>query len=390
MAAAIGQPINIPVVIRALACDYYRNGQDTVRMALDDEFLRTLDAAADEADPTALVSSYQYQWWNEPHHEGMIILSPDTIEECLEYHNLLTKSRGIVLGRTEKTKYTWCRDFSLDPHGVKIDCIRCRLYRGVAMGILDDLQDLRHHLHGLEVSFEGRSNITTRRAAGFQALHEAAIMKETMNAAENAAKNTAKNTAENAAGITSIRKSGSISTTMVGPSVKSSRLSKGQTKVGQNTSAAVERVRLEATAELTRLKNLPELKWTWGPSLTKTDILELVRTATTARGKIHSGYMESLPESPHGKWSAASPPHTSRTQNFSDIGSDIFELPSLDAEDYPSHFTYPPLRHYWSETSSTPAADPQTQPSSWLHPPPSNYINAPVHAGQQVIDLTTG
>jgi len=63
------------------------------------------------------------------------------------------------------------------PGRVKLSCCRCKLYCGIAIGILDDLQDMQHFFHALEVSFEGHADQTARRAAGFQQLYETALSK---------------------------------------------------------------------------------------------------------------------------------------------------------------------------------------------------------------------
>jgi len=64
-AAAIGEPINIPLIIRALAADYYQHGREQLRIVWDDEFLLSLDAGTGKDDPTAIVESYLYAWWEE-------------------------------------------------------------------------------------------------------------------------------------------------------------------------------------------------------------------------------------------------------------------------------------------------------------------------------------
>jgi hypothetical protein len=209
---------------------------------------------------------------------------------------------------------------------------------------LDDLQDLRHHLHGLEVSFEGRSKATARRAAGFHELHQAAIMKESAASPPDH---------EWAAGQSS--------------------QSKGKAKAG-NAQAHAEQVRLNAAAELRRLQNLPELKWTWGADLSKDEVLKLMRPVTSDCANIHSGYVDSLASGLRGEWSERSLSASSEPHNVSDLGEDVTNVPELHPDQYPVHFTYPPLRHFFSDP---PVARAPTQPSSWLHPPPNNYINFP-------------
>ena len=65
----------------------------------------------------------------------------------------------------------------------------------------------------------------------------------------------------------------SVSTTKRGKGKLTKRTSKG--------------IHFEAVAELTRLENL-SLKWTWGPSLSKEDVLSLAKPIS--HRPPHSGY----------------------------------------------------------------------------------------------------
>ncbi|KAF8817327.1 hypothetical protein BYT27DRAFT_7217842 [Phlegmacium glaucopus] len=137
----------------------------------------------------------------------------------------------------------------MDPCGLKLHCARCRLYCGVATGVLDDLQDICHHLHGLEVSFEGRADMTAQWATGFQQLHEAVLMKE----------------------IEAGRHQGTAAD--VNPAEDATQKNK---KIPMWPGKQSAQLRAKAKANLTHLQNLPNLKWTWGSDLTKDDVLQLV------------------------------------------------------------------------------------------------------------------
>ncbi|KAF8800672.1 hypothetical protein BYT27DRAFT_7262812 [Phlegmacium glaucopus] len=67
-------------------------------------------------------------------------------------------------------------------HHIELVACTCRghdtTHRGVALGTLDNLQDLRHLVHGLEVTYEAGADLSRRRAAGFFPLYDAANAKE--------------------------------------------------------------------------------------------------------------------------------------------------------------------------------------------------------------------
>lgn len=422
MAAAIGQPVNVPLIIRALAGEYYQFGHTS--LCWDEDFLLSLDAGTDEEDPTAAVSSYLYPWWQEITDGDAVILCEETVKDCLEHHNAVAKSRQIVFGRLQKSRYTWNRDTAADAAHPNLPCTRCRLYRSLVVGMSYDLADIRHHLHGLEVSFEGRSQLTTRRASGFYQLYNVATLKEerTMDAAgmSNNSPETSgaaghRSAAKGAAGVSAGPESsdaaskrsagkgaagkakgavgkgparkgaagkGAAGTGAAGnvaagssaaPSAQSTKKGKGKKTQSAENPISVQ-LRLDATHELTRLRNEPEMKWTCGPDLVVDDILQIVQDSIAVRGEIHSGYVESLPPGDHHSGSSeASYSFHSGPEIFSPLSSDIYEPPELTPSQYPRHFQYPPLCHDYNETKEpTPSL-----PSSWCHPAPPDYVGMP-------------
>jgi hypothetical protein len=265
-----------------------------------------LDAGVDPGDPSALAHSYMRSWWtNERCPEDDEFLKYDMLEAALKHHRT-AQSSGTLLSNTRHIKkYTWSRHLSLDPQGQSLDCESCRQYRGVCIGVVDILNDIRHHVHAMEVGSRHREHNAGRRAAGFFNLYEGVLMKE-LN---------------------------------VGTSTK------GKGKRKMSTFQQSEYVRNEAAAELSRLDDLPSQKWTWGTELSREEVINLKKPILPSISLQHSGYNISLSDDELGDQSSG-PASPQIGQEVSDLASDIQSIPYLDANDYPTHFTLYPLRNY--------------------------------------------
>src|SRR6266511_567291 len=57
------------------------------------------------------------------------------------------------------------------------NCTRCRLYRAVAVRVMDQVHDTYNMAHGCEVANEAEKDIGIRRASGFNELFEAVLKK---------------------------------------------------------------------------------------------------------------------------------------------------------------------------------------------------------------------
>ena len=187
-------------------------------------------------DRSSIVDSYYLQWWTSsipPTDDS--ILTWMNIEAALNHHTRLSVQEPILPIEVNKKKYTWPRHIDIDPPNVPLKCNRCRLYRGISFGALYNLLDLRHQVHGLEVASYFRTDQSERRAAGFYHLYDSVLMKE-----------------------------------LGGGNYSDSNPKRGK---GKSTKQRSEEIRLHAAAELALSENLPSLKWTWGPSLSKEDVL---------------------------------------------------------------------------------------------------------------------
>lgn len=195
------------------------------------------------------------------------MLTFGTINDALDHHQQVTGIKGFLPVKMDKTMYTWNRNVVFVTESVKLKCGCCRLYRGVALGVLDNIQDLRHRVHGLEVAYEERADLAARCAVGFFQLYEVVQAKET----------SADDVDEQEISIDR----------------------KGKQR--KSNSTRITEVQDLAAAELIRLSNLPSLKWTWGADLSKDEVLQLQKQdSPLIPRKEHSGYNVSLPWGHYG------------------------------------------------------------------------------------------
>ena len=310
MAASIGQSINIPIVIRRVAADWYRHvPKADAAFLLDPEFLRSLDAGTNQDDPAKVVKSYHHQWWTARSSPPMTdLLNAANIADFLDHHRKICGIDETVTDIPFKPSYGWSRGVTFQSVSPNIQCNECRLYRGISIGTLDDLRDLRHFAHGMEVRFATQSQFAARRAANLYQLYHAASMKNTPDPTS----------------VASTRKGKSVSP---------------------------EQVRTRAQAEWVRLSELPINKWTPRCPLSTEEVLEVLKPHPHS-GRVHSGYVKYLPWGSHGESSDA--PMTASPQEcdwYSIISpsSNDYDHPPLSPRQRPVHFEYPPLRDLHGE-----------------------------------------
>ena len=148
VAAAIGRPVNIPVLVRSLAHDLYRVGYDPYDSFKPDlDLMVYLDGELSgngPDDPHLRVPDYHLRWWM-----GTVIptkytelLSYITIRPALHKHrkfleDLLNNEHQLPrLSVFNKPAYSWHPEIR---SGDAPDCTRCRLYCAVSLGALDSL-----------------------------------------------------------------------------------------------------------------------------------------------------------------------------------------------------------------------------------------------------------
>ena len=304
MTAAIGNSCDIPMILRILA-RYLFQSPAGFELLKNHEIQLMLDAGTDPDDPSAVAETYKYSWWlydSEPGDSD--VLRFDNLDEALEHHRSVTTKIAPLAPNLNKKKYTWSRHFSSIPQGLHLKCENCRLYRGVTLGIMDNLLDIRNKIQGSEVASNNRVALTERRAAGFFQLYETVLMKEL----------------------------GDVSNGEMG-------------STGSKTPCHPKDIEIKAAAELSRLKEVPSQKWTWGAELTREEVIGLKKPILFFVPRKHSGYGISLPLGKQGEESNG-PDSPSLSQVVSKVGDDTMEISDLDSNDIPTHFTRFPLRQY--------------------------------------------
>jgi hypothetical protein len=148
MAVAIGELLNIPVIIRSLAKDFYTSARRAnYGIPLDRDFLLALDGGLGTAAGHA-ADKFACDWWARP---GIIVdsqlLSAVTISECLEFHrrqagaDYVAPALPSLQTPCHKPVYIW-KPTAAVPISEDDSCCRCRLYCAIALGTVDELRDI--------------------------------------------------------------------------------------------------------------------------------------------------------------------------------------------------------------------------------------------------------
>jgi hypothetical protein len=286
VAAAVGQPLNIPVIVRSLGQDMYRVGMSPHgRFRPGLELMTYLDGnlSSDGLDDPALgFTAFRLPWWNAataPTAKDSYLCSA-TIKWALDHHRSQLATALVPMGaphsiasltnELNKPAYTWHESANDDQPNTPTDCTRCRLYRAVALGVVDQLRDTHNMVHACEIANEAEKDIAIRRASGFNELFEAALKKECDG---------------------SNAESGAQSAQAVGQEYKSAQGS-GKGKEKQQSGPAVEQLK---QLMKTLVVQAAASKWTWGVDLTDDDLRGLIRGADRQHQVAHSGYDSELP-----------------------------------------------------------------------------------------------
>jgi hypothetical protein len=259
------------------------------------------------------------------------MLNMTMLEACLQHHRKVSGIKRFYRSGLLKRTYTWPRQVAKSTSTLPPpDCERCRVYRGVAFSIEESYKELLNQAETLASFSEANADRSGRRAAIAYQLYEAAAAQDIPPPPRK----------------------------MI-PKTSLSR---------QTTMARSQHVVATAVVDLKRLQNTPEVKWKWGPSLSRHEVLQAVK-APVKESRNHSGYNISLRDDQQGSDSDASSIHTNSSAVFSHLGTDIMKIPHLEPKHYNHHFNFPPLRHDYSMPPDT-AADPAAASPSFHIPPP--------------------
>ncbi|KAF8964534.1 hypothetical protein BDZ97DRAFT_1918966 [Flammula alnicola] len=314
-ATAVGQVVEVPILIRSLADNLAHARWQLLPMAFHSSLLAALDAGIDADSPAALVPTYAFDWWNgDAPPERLECLTFTTIQTALDVHHKQhpTVRQGRQLIPTPQAKF-----------GLRstADCERCRGNEDLTQDLITELQSIYQLADGMEAKTANRLAQDMRKAQSLHVLHEQSLFKELGSAPASAAGPGP--AVEPLLKLLSQPASGSRGDA---PAVSINRKSKA--------------VAAQARSELQRLTSLPpsSLKWVWGADLTEEEVLML----TNSKGKQHSGYNESLPLGAMRRKDTVPSALWTGSAQFTGLAPDLMSVP--DAQPYPPwhndpHFT---------------------------------------------------
>jgi hypothetical protein len=273
LGTSIGQPLEVPILLRSLATGLAILDEDQLPVSFGPDFLMTLDTnLAEQNSFCKIVQIYECDWWNQrkpPDLDRAHIFNKTSLDSCLQTHinqclsvnvqpqTSTTSATSILHGpspthdqRSTRTPHAG-EDLSMEnPQAAQV-CEKCLEYKYILSNTLVDMVNIHTFANMMATSSEAQWNIDMHRASTFHSLHEAAVIKET------------------------------------------AATSSGMPSGGAGLSSGIELVRSLAEEEFKRLTNLPPAshKWTWGESLTTSDVQALHRPGTKpGKGVLHSGY----------------------------------------------------------------------------------------------------
>jgi hypothetical protein len=339
MCTALGNSVEIPFIIRRLADTLYKQAPNGLPVTFDPDFIVSLDGGSGPDDLSAAVASYHGQWWTGPlPPPADSLLNMSMLEACLQHHRKVSGIKRFYRSGLLKTSYTWPR-YVMDSPAAPPTCDsgRCLVYRGVALSIEQSYKELLNQAETLASFSEANADRFGRRAAIAYQLYEAAAAQDIPPPPRKM--------------------------------IPKSSLSR------QTTKARSQNVVATAVVDLKRLQNTPEVKWQWGPSLSRHEVLQAVKPPVK-ESRNHSGYNISLRDDQQGSDSdGPSSIHSGSSAVFSPIGKDIMEIPDLMPKHYNHHFNFPPLRHDYSTPADTPAGPAADSPSFHIPPPrPAAFV----------------
>jgi hypothetical protein len=315
----------IPVIVRSLGQDMYRVGMmpdRTFRPGL--ELISYLDGNLSSNgidDPGLDIVLFDLPWWTEAKRPTgkTPCLTSASLKVALDHYHAQLQAALIPVGvphtianfanELNKSAYTWHSSVNDDLPNSPEDCTRCRLYRAVGVGVMDQLRDLYNMVHACEMANEAEKDIAIRRASGFNELYDAAMKKET----------------DSAAGVPQNQPSGSRSFL--------------NAKVKRRFELEVEELK-NWTKQAVLQGGMASSKWTWGVDLTVEDLRGLIRGADRYYQLPHSGYDESHVtgslQSNISELLDLEDPTVSELR-FDDLSRSITTIPELHPYDIPAY-----------------------------------------------------
>ena len=356
VAAAIGQSVNIPIVVRTLSHDLYQFGfMPNTGFSPGLDLLVFLDGdlcSFGEDHPSLLVEDFHVPWWrsSSPPIKYTSYLSFATLKTALAKHREFLRdvspanslpNPAAFHDVLNKPAYSWHPDVRTD---LDNPCTRCRLYRAVALGTMDKMRDLHNWVNACEMANVGEKEVSMRRASGFNELYEAAMQKEIDSGSALASDRVESYPIPVVPG-----RSGDLSPHKLSKRVKGNK----------KASEVAEDVRRRAEA-LWMNAGRPDTKWTWGVNLTSEDLRGFVRGADRQYQLPHSGYDESLKTGKLGGFKSPIPNPINFESDgiFEELSPDFPGIRDLNPDEIPLAFAFAPL-HHSAEWESGPELDPE-------------------------------
>jgi hypothetical protein len=281
-------------------------------------------------DDPALGISFLLPWWTNqrPPTESSPYLSSASLQSALNHYRRQLQAALIPFGvphtirnladELNKPAYTWHSSVNDDLPNYPNHCTRCRLYRAVAVGVMDQLRDTYNMVHACEIANEAEKDIAIRRASGFNELYEAALNKECSHAVGSAS-GPGSGGADN-------QESGS-----------------GKGKEKQRFGPEVEKLKTLTKKLVMEGGGMASSKWTWGVDLTDDDLRGLIRGADRQDEGPHSGYDRDHPtgslmsQTSHGLDLANLEDPNDPDLLFDELTQPITIIPELRSHDFPSY-----------------------------------------------------
>lgn len=256
LGSSIGLSLKIPIIVRSLAGSFALLEEADLPIGFDLDFITTLDTDLAEQDPMCkIMDKYECAWWTQrkPRNlDSADVLDRSSFDKCLQTHlNQIDVQKGgrkdLSSSLISPTKITTAETSANNTLPL---CLNCETLTDILSNTLVDVVDLHSYANTMVTSGECQWNIDMRRASMFNLLYEAAVIKET-----------------------------AVAPSAISASVRT-----------------VDSVAANARNELRRLQEMPPSshKWTWGESLTKTEVSALSRSKTKPKNRVHSGYDLSL------------------------------------------------------------------------------------------------
>jgi hypothetical protein len=381
-ATAIGQSVEIPIIIRSLAHNFFPVHSRLNSLLFCHDIIVYLDGGlpgSDSDDPGLRVSDFHLPWWltpDTPTPKASQYLNHSTIDAVLAFHLDQIKSLPVLpVGARARTrasnpipdfKRTFVWHPSVEDNPPDLPCTRCRLYRSVAFRAAERLRQFRNTADALRSANHGEAQLIQRSASAANLLFEQAIIKEAQR----------EHVDRWSYGIEPVRSPGLSVTDMdlydeyIKKRKKIAKMKKKPTGIEQ-----AEEVRILAKRLAFRWLDSPAQRWICGVEVTDEDLTHLVRAVDRNYQVPHSGYDESLRSGAINGRDSPNPDPASLDVNMpvAPLSKDFPTVRDLEPHEIPLAFAFPPL-HYLSRAFSSPDAsnaaaaqnpDPDTESSSF-------------------------